>query len=202
MQINLLAKTLKAVLADAASRSLMKHADDPIYGYGLYTSLGYSYVSDCVFTEGGLREVVEEYQARNKYSSHSEAVQDLRWSPCDSPFQLENESSFLECSKILGRIWNEASLLTDEEGDRIYREIHEVFIHAIMEIRDTRRFPKDCVFSLFAGDQSDAARLVNAERLNPPDLCARFHAELAYVDSKRLDALRANRWPTDDGYEA
>jgi hypothetical protein len=202
MQLDLLAIALQSALVEAVPRTLLRHADDPVYGYGLFTSSGYAYVSDCVFTENGLLKVVARYQEKKFYPSHEEAMRKLRWSPCDSPFQLENGEVFRRCSGILYRIWEEALLLSDEEGDRIFRDIHEVFISAICMARNSWSFPKGCIFSLFAGDQSDAARLVNAERINSTELCIRFQAELDYVEPRRLAALRANRWAPDVGYEA
>jgi len=193
---------LEATLAEASKRSLTRHIGDPIYGYCLFTSDGYSYISDCIFSVKGLESVVGEYQLKSFYPTIEEARRQLRWSPCDSPYQLENEELFSECSALLDEIWKEADSHSEAAQDELYRSLNDVFLCSLAKIRDKGLFGTACVFTLFAGDQCDAARLVNAEKINDPEVCRQFAAELCYVDPNRLACLRTNRWPTDESYEA
>ena len=201
MTINLFSEKLVAVSVQAATQTIQNHANDPVYGYGLFTSDGYGYISDCIFSERGLRQVVKEYQEKGFYPDDETAYRDLKWSPCDSPYQLENEGLYAECCHILWDLWEDAGQKPEEYGDTLFRELNEVFIESLQSVRALKLFDDACIFSVFAGDQSHEARVVNADRLNSVEACTRFESEL-YIRPSKLQNLRRTRWPTDEAYEA
>jgi hypothetical protein len=201
MTLALFRLRLREVTVEAAGRSAQVHVDDPIYGYGLFTSDGYGYISDCVFSKHGLSQVVKEYQAKNFYPDEAAAYRALKWSPCDSPYQLENEHLYDECCHLLGSLWDDARQKPDEYGDSLFRDLNAIFIETLQVVRDLNLFDSACVFSVFAGDQSSEARVVNADRLNSAEVCSAFESEL-YIRPLKLAKLRTTRWPTDESYEA
>ena len=201
MTIDLFREKLGVVSVEAATQTIRNHIDDPVYGYGLFTSDGYGYISDCIFSERGLRQVVKEYQQKSFYPDDATAHRNLKWSPCDSPYQLENEDLYAECSHILRALWEDARNKPEEHGDSLFRELNQVFIESLQTVRALNLFDSACIFSVFAGDQSNEARVVNGDRMNSVEACARFESEL-YIKPLKLERLRRTRWPTDEAYEA
>lgn len=192
---------LERAALEAFRASVALHSCEGIYGAALFTSGGYDYVCDTVFTLQGLNIAVDEYLTIRPSRSRSDAVRALRWSPCDSPYHLEHEHYFDRANRLLDEIQSRARTQPDDVSDRIFREIHGAFIAVLKTARASGVFPPDCLLTLLAGDQSNEARIVNSEAVNDRLLCRALEADLDF-DSDRLDRLRSNRWPSDGFYEA
>jgi hypothetical protein len=195
-----LQSALQQASLEAFRRSADRHRNETIYCAALYTSSGYEYICDTVSTMEGLKTVAEKYVAEGHNSNLVDAMRDLKWSPCDSPYHLENEDLFLHCSHIIEDIWKSVTGGADEESDRVYRELHDVFVGVLRVIRASDIFDSRCIITLLAGDQSHEARIVNSEEINPPDVAQALIRDVN-TDAAHLARLRANRWPTDHYYE-
>ena len=191
---------LERAAFDAFKQSALRLRGETFYCASLYTSDGYGYVCDTVSTIEGLKTVAERYFGDGSYRTLEETMQRLKWSPCDSPYHIENEHLFTECNRIIDEIWGAIDFKNEEEADRAYRELHTVFVAVLRKIRAANIFDPKCVITLLAGDQSDEARVANTEEINPPEVSRALLADLK-VDGEHLARLRKNRWPTDNYYE-
>ncbi|WP_295856934.1 DUF4303 domain-containing protein [uncultured Xylophilus sp.] len=191
---------LEKAALEAFRRSAAQHRFETIYCAALYTSGEYGYVCDTVSTVEGLHQIAKNYVQKGSFENIQKAVRDLKWSPCDSPYHLENEHLFERSNALLSQIWNAVRQDPAGDSDRVYREVHAVFVDVLKTVRGSNIFAPDCLITLLAGDQSDEARLVNSEEVNPFSICRVFEADLT-LDAKRLARLRATRWPSDDSYE-
>jgi Domain of unknown function (DUF4303) len=180
--------------------SVERHRLERIYCAALYTSSGYGYICDTISTFEGLNLVAHDYLKKKPGSTLDSLLPELKWSPCDSPYHLENEHLFNKSNELIESIWRSVREVSDQESDRIFREIHTVFIDVLKKVRAANILPQECLIVLLAGDQSDEARLVNAEEINDPHLCRALGLELS-LNADRLAKLRADRWPVDDSYE-
>ena len=66
-------------------------------------------------------------------------------------------------------------------------------IAVLGDVRKSDLFPDDAVFDLLMTDQSDEEMLLFAERINPPEVLAKFREDLN-VDEAGLARLRAEKW--------
>ena len=198
--IDELRSALESATLEAFRRSAERHRDERIYCAALYTSNGYEYVCDTISTFEGLNLVAKEYLSRRPLSTLEEEMRKLKWSPCDSPYHLENEHLFVESTRLLDEIWLSARQDTEHDSDRAFREIHVVFVEVLRKVRASGIFNSSCLVTLLAGDQSNEARVVNSEEVNDSVVCRAFEAELD-LDADRLAKLRAARWPSDNYYE-
>lgn len=191
---------LEQAALEAFRRSAAQHSSETFYCAALYTSGEYGYVYNTVSTYEGLDQVAKDYMRKGSFESIEQAVHDLKWCPCDSPYHLENEHLFERSNELLSQLWNAARLDSEGDPDRFYREVHSVFVDVLKTVRSSNIFAPDCLITLLAGDQSDEARVVNSEEVNSPSVCLAFEAELT-LDINRLTSLRTTRWPSDDSYE-
>jgi Domain of unknown function (DUF4303) len=191
---------LEKAALEAFRRSAAQHRSETIYCAALYTSGEYGYVCDTVSTVEGLDQIAKNYVRKGSFENIEQAVHDLKWSPCDSPYHLENEHLFERSNALLSQLWNAVRQDPEGDSDRVYREVHAVFVAVLKTVRGATIFAPDCLITLLAGDQSDEARLVNSEEVNSPSVCRAFEAELT-LDINRLASLRTMRWPSDDRYK-
>lgn len=201
INVDLFHAELERASLEAFRTSTEQHRGEQIYCAALYTSSGYEYVCDTLSTAEGLDRAAEEYLIGRPLGTKAQAVRALKWSPCDSPYHLENEHCFERSSRLLDSIWAEVRRQPDKDSDLLFRQIHDVFIAVLKTVRASNVFAPGCLLTLLAGDQSNEARIVNAEEVNAAELCRTLEAELE-VDSTRLSRLRSNRWPSDGFYEA
>jgi hypothetical protein len=195
-----LAESLNSAALEAFSRSAKKHRDEVIYCAALYTSDGYAYVCDTISTLAGLRRVAAEYVAKGSYATLEAAAHALKWSACDSPYHLENDGLFTEADRLIGEIWKAVEGKGEDESDRVYRELHEVFIAVLKNLRSSGILPTDCIITLLAGDQSYEAIVANTEEVGGERASRPLFEDLE-IDAGRLKSLRTNRWPVGGFYE-
>ena len=191
---------LERAALEAFRGSAAKHRSERIYCAALYTSGEYGYVYDTVSTREGLDQVARHYLQSGSFVDLEQAVRGLKWSPCDSPYHLENEHLFERSNVLLSQLWNAVRQDSERDSDRVYREVHSIFVDVLKTVRGSNIFDSDCLITLLAGDQSNEVRVVNSEEVNSPSICRAFAAELT-LDTNRLARLRATRWPSDDSYE-
>ncbi|CAN7261466.1 DUF4303 domain-containing protein [Acidovorax sp. LjRoot129] len=196
----LLESTLERAAFEAFRRLAEAHASDHIYCAALFTSSGYNYVCDTANTKKGLHDLAEASIARGLHTDLASATDAYKWSPCDWPFHLANESLFDRPNELLEQIWQTARGASEEDSDRAYIAIHEVFISVLRKIRQSGLVSDDCLVTLLAGDQSDEARVANAEKINPPDLVAKFIPDFR-VEANYLARLRTDRWQQGEDFE-
>ena len=197
-------KELEGALDTAAFEAFRRfskvQAGDSLYCAALYTSSGYSYVCDTANTELGLDELVKESIAQGSERDVLAARAAYKWSPCDWPHHLANEQLFGRANEILEVIWEQARLGSEEDSDRAYIVVHEVFISVLKKIRESAIVPDSCLVTLLAGDQSDEARVVNSEEINSAELVAKFLPDFR-VEGDYLLRLRTNRWQQGESFE-
>lgn len=192
--------SLEEAAFEAFRRMAKAHASEGMYCAALYTSSGYDYVCDTVNSAKGLGDLVDASIAQGSETDPKSATNAYKWSPCDWPYHLENEDLFQRPNELLDDIWEAMGAAPDGESDRAYIAVHEVFISVLRKIRSSGIVPDDCLVTLLAGDQSDEARVANAEEINPPELVAKFLPDFR-LDAVRLSRLRSHRWEQGESFE-
>jgi hypothetical protein len=195
-----LESALESAALEAFRRIAQAHASEGLYCVALYTSSGYDYVCDTANTAKGLANLVEASVGQGSKKDAESAEEAYKWSPCDWPYHLANENLFERSNELLEEIWTGMDTVSDEDSDRAYIAIHDVFISVLRKIRSSGIVPEDCLVTLLAGDQSDEARIANAEEINPPELVARFLPDFR-LNAVRLARLRTNRWQQGESFE-
>jgi len=155
LDADLLRSTLRDELRAAWATLCDRHAQDGLYGFGVYTTPSASYLMVTAFSEKGLDEVVARYvsdfgeggraaRARKTMLAQGGKPDDpallrrtLRWSPCDSPLHAVGEGLLPKSDQILKDIdfegrWAEASEdMDDDEFEEACEtpdpELQEVF---------------------------------------------------------------------------
>ena len=117
---------------------------------------------------------------REEWGTLSRATDALKWSPCDSPYHVEFAHRFDAANELLQAIWNSVDPDSSHEFRSACEEIDETFLAVLREVRDSGIFRRNVVFNLLIGDQSNEEQLYYAERLNFPEVAARFRAEIDY----------------------
>ena len=171
-------------------------ADDPPYGFGVFTTDSASYLMVTAFSERGLDAVVKRYAA-GKYGRGKDPAllrQSLRWSPADSPLHTVGSALLPKSDKIVceldfeGRWDLEEDDGEDEDFDDAWvdPEVVEVFQVVVQVLREldaeglfgTGAERERLVLSVWEGDQSNLSRHAYAKKLNPPAVTRRFGAEM------------------------
>jgi hypothetical protein len=191
---------LEAACFEACRRTVAAQAHEDLYCIALFTSSGYEYVYDTANSATGLEGLVEAGLAQGHYTDRAEASKAYRWSPCDWPHHLDHEDLFQGPNELLETLWRSLDGAPQEDSDRAYIAIHGVFVSVLRKLRHSGLVPEGCLLMLLAGDQSDEARVVNAEAINPPALVAAFLSDVD-LDAAHLARLRADRWPRDGFFE-
>lgn len=195
-----LESALEASALEAFRRVAHEHSSEGFYCMALYTSNGYEYVCDTSNTEKALADLVAESIESGSETDHGAAIDAYKWSPCDWPYHLANEELFERPNELLQEIWTDVRGGSEEASDRAYIAIHEIFITVLRRLRGAGFVPDECLVTLLAGDQSDEARVANAEKINPPELITRFVPDFR-LDAARLSKLQSNRWESGSFFE-
>ena len=182
---------LTAATLRAARRAVEQFGDEGIYSFALYTSGEYSYVFASLSTRTGLARVAERYLADERFARAwrdlPTAMEQLKWSPCDSPHHLALEDGFAAAGELLDALWEEIpdddEDFDDEDMDDDYNRlcnfIHGAFAEALSEVRNAGIFGEEVTLNILMGDQSDEMRLENAASLNDAATMERLRADLA-----------------------
>ena len=168
-----------------------QYGSEGIYGAALYTSGEIAYVFDTLLTYQGLETVARRYlenkSFREECGTLDAAMRQLKWSPCDSPHHCEFQDHFKHANELIEQM---RPVIDDNEvGERMWEEVHGVFIGVLKGVRNTGIFDDSVVLNVLMGDQSDEERLLNAEILNSSQALMLFEKELE-IDPITMAALR------------
>nr|WP_086940539.1 DUF4303 domain-containing protein [Thaumasiovibrio occultus] len=186
-------KKLKAKIVRAGRVAFPKiranHPNETFYFFGLYTSGEYSYLSPTCSTYQGLKDVAEQYQKDDYYKDKSleYLMDDLKWSPCDSPLHLEAEEEFDCLESEMRKLSEELDSLYNPTDWRAFNafvnDIENCMIEALSELDSmgvfgTGEVRSQVLVNLVMGDQSDEDRIRFAQRLNSPEQVASLRDEM------------------------
>jgi len=158
----LLRATLREELRAAWRQIREAHAQDGLYGFGVYTTPSAGYLNVTAFSEKGLDEVVADYVREFGEGGRSAKVRQaalrmggrpddpdllrrsLRWSPCDSPLHtfgtdlLARSDRIIHAADFEGR-WVDDDDLDDDEFDDACEtpdpDVQEVFRIVVEELQ-------------------------------------------------------------------
>lgn len=186
--------TLLATMQRVCRKSLQTHAGEQFYCVALYTSVDYAYIVDSLATDRGLRIMAERYledpRWKERWVSVDNAMRELRWSPCDSPWHCEFSAEFDAVQDVLDSIWADVDMESESEVLSTCDEIYNHCLNVLNSIRDSGLFDRDrVIFNILQGDQDDVSRVLSAEKLNSGDSLAAFRRELG-CDETSLEARR------------
>ena len=201
---SLLLSTLRAELRAAWTAIHATHAQDRLYGFGVYTTDSASYLMVTAFSETGLDAAVADSLASKRGKGRDPALQrqNLRWSPADSPLHEEGADLLPESNQLVqeleagaeddddfdGDDFDEDADFdeVDDEGDDLDSAVAEVFeiaVQALQEMDEEGLFGAGAererlVLCVWKGDQSNLERHDFAKMLNAPAVARRFGEEL------------------------
>lgn len=201
----LLQSTLRDELRVAWFKLREAHAQEQIYGFGVFTTDSASYLMVTAFSEAGLDAAVTKSLARKQGKGKDPALQrrSLRWSAADSPLHEVGSQLLPKSDKIVqdldfeGR-WHQDDdagdddddddddFEFDEEAELQDPEVAEVFQVIVQVLREldqegafgTGAERERVVLSVWEGDQSNMSRYEYAKRLNPAAVARRFGEEM------------------------
>lgn len=169
-----------------AKQAVAKFGGD-IYGFALYTSDEYIYVTGTLFTEPGLRQATENYFDkhdffRDEHETLEEGMEALRWSPCDSPTHEYGEDHLEKVDELLTDLREAFPFDDDAANEKYSRTVLCCLLRAMAAVRQADILPAAAVLCVMMGDQSSEERLAFAEKLNPPAVVAAFRQQLGEPD--------------------
>lgn len=193
---------LQPTFLDVCRSAIAKRPDERFYCVALYTSGEYNYIADSLSTVEGLERVARRYLERDHYQQEwgtvPVAMNELRWSPCDSPLHCEFDGEFNRTSEILDAIWADRDQQSDADYTATCQGIYDACVAALNGVREAGLFDDErVVFNLLMGDQSDEERLLNAEAVNS-QTALEFYRRGLEIDEERLQTLRDSRWSRED----
>ncbi|GAA4227284.1 hypothetical protein GCM10022254_14590 [Actinomadura meridiana] len=175
--VNRLVEAARAAFGEVRER----HPGESFYFFALFTDAFAAYILPSCGSEEGLRSVAEKYVAEFGQTVEQQ-MDDLRWSPVDSPHHMGGEEHFrpvLELLERRGDPWQRHDDGLDAEVDGRFEACFRA-----LEILDEEGFfgrgpERDRVLvNVLQGDQSERSVLENARRLNPPAAVARLERDL------------------------
>ena len=201
---SLLLSTLRAELRAAWTAIHATHAQDRLYGFGVYTTDSASYLMVTAFSEAGLDAAVADSLASKRGKGRDPTLQrqNLRWSPADSPLHEEGADLLPEANQLVQELEAEAEDDDDFEGDdfdedadfdevdadgeeldTVVAEVFEIVVQALQEMDEEGLFGAGAererlVLCVWKGDQSNLERHDFAKMLNAPAVARRFGEEL------------------------
>ena len=201
---SLLLSTLRAELRAAWTAIHAAHAQDGLYGFGVYTTDSASYLMVTAFSEAGLEAAVAESLASKRGKGRDPVLQrqSLRWSPGDSPLHEEGADLLPESNQLVQELEAEADEDDDFDGDDFdedadfddvdddgevidsaVAEVFEIAVEALQEMDEEGLFGSGVererlVLCVWKGDQSNLERHDFAKMLNPPAVAKRFGDEM------------------------
>ncbi len=222
----LLLSTLRTELRGAWTTLAAAHAQDRLYGFGVYTTDSASYLMVTAFSEAGLAQCVSDYAGSKRGKGKDPELQrvSLRWSPCDSPLHEEGSGLLPESDRIVQELDvegggadeddgdfdgedDEDDYFDDEEQDPAVGEVLRIAVQALQEMdRDglfgTGADRERLVLCVWKGDQSNIERHEFAKALNPPTVAKRFGEEMnAGIRAFYQVYMPGQELPEDDVFE-
>ena len=196
----LLQSTLRDELRAAWARIRDGHAQERLYGFGVFTTDSASYLTVTAFSEDCLDSAVTKCLAghRGKGSDPVLQRQSLRWSSADSPLHAAGSELLPKSDKIVqdldfeGR-WEADDAAREDEDDDDFdeaelldpevEEVFQVIVQVLRELDQQGLFGTGAererlVLSIWQGDQSNVSRYEYAKALNPPAVAKRFGEEM------------------------
>ena len=200
----LLLSTLRTELRAAWATIHGAHAQEQLYGFGVYTTDSASYLMATAFSETALASSVAHSLASKRGQGRDPELQraTLRWSPCDSPLHGEGESLLPESDRIVQELELEDSseddddddfdedfdgddddFLEDEDRDPAVDEVFAIAVQVLQEMDRDGLFGSGAerehlVLGIWKGDQSNVERYEFAKLLNPLPVAKRFGEEM------------------------
>ncbi len=162
----LLQATLRDELRAAWAALRQSHAQDGLYGFGVYTTDSASYLMVTAFSEKTLDDVVARYVADfgeggrcadlrasalevgGKPDDPALLRRMLRWSPCDSPLHAVGSALLPRCNDIVRELdfegrWADDADMDDDEFEEACEtpdpEVQEVFRLIVQELQGLDR---------------------------------------------------------------
>jgi hypothetical protein len=177
------------------------HAQDQLYGFGVYTTDTASYLMVTAFSQAGLEAGVASYLASKRGQGQDGALQreTLRWSPCDSPLHEEGADLLPESDTLVQELDAGGGDEEDEDDDDFDEDdddfdehdeadpaidaVFDVAVQALQEMDHAGLFGvgaerERLVLCVWKGDQSNLERYEFAKALNPPAVARRFGDEM------------------------
>ncbi len=163
---------VRATLAELRS----SYPDEVFYCFALYTTPEVTYILPTASGEAGLAEVAAECAGKGNEQQLANEMEELRWSPVDSPYHLVGEEHFAAVQALLDA--RPQPVFGGEDGHTEFDEEIAARLDACFgALRDldaqgvfgTDADREQIIVTVLQGDQSDRSRLENAERVgNPP----------------------------------
>ena len=201
---SLFLSNLRSELRGAWATIHAAHAQDRLYGFGVYTTDSASYLMVTAFSETGLEQCVADYAGSKRGKGKDPALQrlSLRWSPCDSPLHEEGSGLLPESDRLVQELDaegggddeddddldfdgedDEDDYFDDEEQDPAVGEVFRIAVQVLQEMdRDglfgTGAERERLVLCVWKGDQSNVERYDFAKALTPPAVAKRFGEEM------------------------
>jgi hypothetical protein len=182
---------LTAATLRAARRAVEQFGDEGIYSFALYNSGEYRDGFATLSTRSGLAKAAPRYLTNEHFARAwrdlPTAMEQLKWSPGDSPHFLALIDEFAAAGELLDALWAEIpdddEDFDDEDMDddynRLCRFVHDAFVQALHEVRNAGIFDGEVTLNILTGDQSDEERLENAASVNDAATVERLRADLA-----------------------
>ncbi|MBY0522820.1 MAG: DUF4303 domain-containing protein [Gemmataceae bacterium] len=196
-------KGFEASVVDLAQQGVRfiqeRHPDEHFYVYGFLTRPLRHWPIPIGNSEEALSREAEKRVAEGRYLNVETAKRELRWEPSEWPYGEEFGEAFethpaWDFGESLLRIVD--SLDTSkkegsEKFDRFMEEIDDVYYRALNSLRENASPTpqvdfKKVLLGLFQYDQGDQERLDHAKRVNPPDVYARYDADVMPTELRRL----------------
>jgi hypothetical protein len=205
---SLLLSTLRDELRAAWASIRAAHAQDGLYGFGVYTTDSASELAVTAFSDAGLDAALAASLASKRGQGRDPALQReyLRWSLADSPLHEAGTDLLPESDQMLQELhaddddadeeadFDEGSDFdedadyddVDDEGEdlaQVFEEVFETVVEALQEMDEEGLFGAGAererlVVGVWKSDQSNLERYEFASQLNPPAVARRFGAEL------------------------
>ena len=225
---SLLLSTLRTELRGAWATLAAAHAQDGLYGFGVYTTDAASYLMVTAFSEAGLAQSVADHVGSKRGRDTDPELQraSLRWSPCDSPLHEEGSGLLPASDRIVQALDaeggdadedaddddfdgedDEDDYFDDEQQDPAVGEVFRIAVQVLQEMDRDGLFGSGAererlVLCIWKGDQSNVERHDFAKALNPPAVARRFGQEMnAGIRAFYKMHMPDQELPEDDVFE-
>ena len=155
-----------------------KYDGESVYAFGFYTPPCVEFANIVVFTDEGLRKVANEYRENDDYADQTidALMNDLRWSPADSPHCGENgDDIFSAVNERLADI-SETTHGFDDVGAAFDRHLDLLYNCLISALLNFRAGPlagsRKPLLSVWFGDQSPEEIEYFIEHCNDDEMVA------------------------------
>ena len=160
-----LGESLQDAIRQSWTRAVAHHSGEQIYAYILYTEPLLGYALPSFNSEESLARIADK----------DYAVEELRWSPPDWEYYLENEQLFGNVQSIL----EELDAQRDYDNDRIWQRRWRVFVESLLdldrnELNGIGESRNAITVNIMWGDQDTVAHVQSARELNPMPSYLRF----------------------------